>query len=207
MSADPSVAGDAPRPLRHLPVVALTEPELLDIVRAGVRRAGGDPSVLTTSATDTDALRSSRTGGHDVVIALCGAAAVMQVLQLVRELGGRPIPVLSLSVGEAGPRVLPASVTLLSDASLRDLEIPVPALEDDAMRTMLWDQLRHAHAEERHHLVEVDGRPALEELGMALGGGRGFGEHGWAFLAAGAAGVLAGRLAASNRRWRAQLDA
>jgi hypothetical protein len=47
-----------------------------------------------------------------------------------------------------------------------------------------------------HHLVEVDPRPAYDELGLDLGGA-GLGQ-----LAAAAAGVLAGRLAARNERWR-----
>ena len=53
------------------------------------------------------------------------------------------------------------------------------------------------------HLVDVDGHPALEELAK-----RGTPVEGdlVGLLAAGAAGVLTGRLVDGNRRWRAQLD-
>jgi hypothetical protein len=57
-----------------------------------------------------------------------------------------------------------------------------------------------------HHLVEVDGSPAVHELrarGLDVRTmGRGIDDDPAFFLAAGAAGVLAGRLAAENRRWR-----
>jgi hypothetical protein len=85
---------------------------------------------------------------------------------------------------------------------LRDLNIPVPLLEEET-RTAIWDALRSALVEERHHLVEVDGRPALDELterGTATAGEE------LQLLAVGAAGVLAGRMAAANRKWRAQLS-
>lgn len=188
--------------LRHLPVLMLTEPALLDIVLAGVHRAGDDPTCLTIRQTDRDTVRPALSGVHEVVIALCEASA-SDAVRGVMEVGGRPIVVLSLHGGDMGPIVSTASLTFLADRAFRDLEVPVPAVDDDGTRTMLWDQLRVVQAEDRHHLVEVDGRPALEGLS----------EHGtstpadaWACLASGAAGVLAGRMAASNRRWRAQLD-
>ena len=56
-----------------------------------------------------------------------------------------------------------------------------------------------------HQLVEVDGQPAVEELRDrrmdVRSMGRGIDDDPAFFLAAGAAGVLAGRLAAENRRW------
>ena len=204
MTADPSLAHGTSRSLHHVPVILLTDPRLLEIVRAGVRRAGGDPLLLTTPRADLATLRAVATAAHEAVIALCDVSAVVDAVGAVRELGGRPIPVLSLSGDDASPSVSDASVSLVADVHLRDLEIPVPAVDDDVARRMLWDQLRDARVEDRHHLVEVDGRPALEELAAA--GTAPPGDH-WACLAAGAAGVLAGRIAASSRRWRAQLDA
>jgi hypothetical protein len=89
--------------------------------------------------------------------------------------------------------------------------VPVPALEDDTQRARIWDALRAARLEERHQLVEVDGRPALDELASRRieprSMGRGVDDDPACFLAAGAAGVLAGRLAEGNRRWRAEGDA
>jgi len=70
----------------------------------------------------------------------------------------------------------------------------------------VWEALRARKLEERHQLVEVDGRPALDrldELGLEMDSmGRTAKDDPAFFLAAGAAGVLAGRLAASSRRWR-----
>jgi hypothetical protein len=51
-----------------------------------------------------------------------------------------------------------------------------------------------------HHLVEVDARPALEELGDLAG-------DSLSALAAAAAGVLAGRIVVGDRRWRAEAEA
>lgn len=204
MAADPQRDHDPPGPLGHVPVVLLTDPLLLDVVRAGVRRAGGDPPLRSAPGVELRTLRAAPPGAEETVIALCDATALVDAVNAVRELGGRAIPVLCLSDVGAAPRVSATSLSLLANASLRDLEIPVPAVDDDAMRSILWDQLRAARVEDRHHLVEVDGRPALEELaaeGTAPPADR------WACLAAGAAGVLAGRIRASSRRWRAQLDA
>ena len=49
-----------------------------------------------------------------------------------------------------------------------------------------------------HHVVEVDPKPAFEELGLDPS------QATFGALAAAAAGVLAGRLAVANRRWRAE---
>ena len=81
----------------------------------------------------------------------------------------------------------------------------VPVLPDD-QRTAMWDALRAARLEERHRLVEADGRPGiagLEAAGVAVRSmGRAPAEDPAFFLAGGAAGVLAGRLAAGRARWR-----
>ena len=86
------------------------------------------------------------------------------------------------------------------------MNVPVPVLGDDGQRTAVWDALRSRKLEETHHLVEVDGAPAVDELrarGIDVRSmGRGIDDDPAFFLAAGAAGVLAGRLAAENRRWR-----
>ena len=58
--------------------------------------------------------------------------------------------------------------------------------------------------------MEVDGQPAVDELGArgmdVRSMGRGIEDDPAFFLAAGAAGVLAGRLAAENRRWQGSTD-
>ena len=60
--------------------------------------------------------------------------------------------------------------------------------------------------EERHQLVEVAGGPALDllrERGVRVASmGRSVDEDPAFFLAAGAAGILAGRMAVGDRAWR-----
>jgi hypothetical protein len=124
-------------------------------------------------------------------------------------LGGRPIPALRLSFADARARhrgVSHHSLTILRDVCLVETNVPVPVLEDATQRAAVWEALRGAGLEERHQLVEVDGRPATDELVArhidVRSMGRGVDEDPAFFLAAGAAGVLAGRMAAEHRRWR-----
>lgn len=135
------------------------------------------------------------------------------VLNAARQLGGRPIPALRLSFADERERhrgLSHHSVTILRDVCLVDVNVPVPTLEDPGQRKVVWDALRAAELEERHHLVEVDGRPALDELrarGVHIQTmGRTVEDDPAFFLAAGAAGVLAGRMAAGDRRWRTDAD-
>jgi hypothetical protein len=85
------------------------------------------------------------------------------------------------------------------------VNVAVPAL-DDPERTVVWEALRAAKLEERHQLVEADGRPALAELerrSVAVDSmGRTVDDDPVFFLSAGAAGVMAGRMAAGSRRYR-----
>jgi hypothetical protein len=78
----------------------------------------------------------------------------------------------------------------------------VPALEDDERRQMIWGSLREARLEDRHQLVETTGRPALDllaEHGIEPESmGRKVSDDPEFFLAAGAAGVLAGRMSAGG---------
>jgi hypothetical protein len=130
-------------------------------------------------------------------------------LNAAATLGGRPIPALRVSFADARERhrgLSHHSRTILRDVCLVETDVPVPVLDDRGQRDAVWGALREADPGGRHHLVEVDGRPAHEELVardvVVRSMGRGF-EHDPAFfLAAGAAGVLAGRLAAGNRAWR-----
>jgi hypothetical protein len=199
MNPNPSATDDTVSPLRHLPVIVLNDAVLLDVVLAGVRRAGGDPDIHALRRADSAMLRTALSSGAEVVVAVCEFSSMIEVIRTVRDLGGRPIPVLSIRGGDDGPSVSPASLSLLADPDLTDLEIPVPTTDDDGTRRLLWDQLRRVRSEDRHHLVEVDGRPAVDDRP----GGPSRPVDSWAALAAGAAGVLAGRMAASDRRWRA----
>jgi uncharacterized protein DUF3866 len=145
--------------------------------------------------TDTTWGVSALASGHALM-----AAATLQ---------GRPIPALRVSFADARERhrgLSHHSLTILADVCKVDVNVPVPVLEHEAQRSAVWEALRSRQLEEIHRLVEVDGTPAVEELRArdldVRTMGRGIEDDLAFFLAAGAAGVLAGRLAAENRRWR-----
>ena len=123
-------------------------------------------------------------------------------------LGGRPVAALRISFADDRPRhhgVSHHSLTILGQVCTAEVTVAVPVLEG-AERSAVWDALRTARLEERHQLVEADGRPALAELERAGVRGESMGrtpaDDPAFFLAAGAAGVLAGRMAATTRTWR-----
>jgi hypothetical protein len=141
------------------------------------------------------------------------ALASGHALMAARTLDGRPIPALRVSFADGRERhhgVSHHSLTILADVCKVDVNVPVPVLPDDEQRSAVWDALRGRGLEDVHHLVEVDGQPAVEEL-RARGidvrtMGRGIEDDPVFFVAAGAAGILAGRIAAENRRWRQSTD-
>jgi hypothetical protein len=126
-------------------------------------------------------------------------------------LGGRPIAALRMSFTDPRDRhrgVSHHSLTALGRVALAPVHVAVPAIDDEARRVLVWNALRAAKLEERHQLVEVTGQPALdllEERGIEVRTmGRGVHDDPEFFLAAGAAGVLAGRMAVGDRAWRAR---
>ncbi|HEU4356143.1 MAG TPA: DUF3866 family protein, partial [Actinomycetota bacterium] len=123
-------------------------------------------------------------------------------------LQGRPVAALRVSLADPRERhrgLSHHSVTILRDVCAVDVNVAVPTL-DEPLRSVVWDALRAARLEDRHQLVEADGRPALAELERRAVEvrtmGRAPSEDPPFFLAAGAAGVLAGRMAAGSRRYR-----
>jgi hypothetical protein len=169
-------------------VIVLTDPSQVDVVTARVTRAGGVAPRMIAWSGPTEVPAALEAGG--VVLLTCRPDEARSAVHALIDVGARPIPTLGIDGDATAPRLSPSTRALLADPGLSDLEVPVPAVADDDTRRRLWDQLREIGAENRHHLVEVDGGP----------------EGGWASLAAGAAGVLAGRRAAGDRRWRADLD-
>jgi hypothetical protein len=130
-------------------------------------------------------------------------------LMAARTLEGTPVPALRVSFADERDRhrgVSHHSLTILGDVCTVDVNVPVPILADEEQRAAVWDALRSKKLEELHHLVEVDGAPGIDELRArdldVRTMGRGIDDDPAFFLAAGAAGVLAGRMAAENRRWR-----
>jgi hypothetical protein len=140
-------------------------------------------------------------GASDIESAMSlNAAAILE---------GRPIAALRVSFADARKRhrgVSHHSITALSRVALRPVHVAVPALDDEGRRTTVWDALRGAGLNRSHQLVEVTGQPALDllaERGIPMESmGRSVADDPEFFLAAGAAGVLAGRLAAGDRAWR-----
>ncbi|MGZ8571178.1 MAG: DUF3866 family protein [Actinomycetota bacterium] len=136
------------------------------------------------------------------------ALASGHALMAAATLKGRPVAALRVSFADERSRhrgVSHHSLTILRDVCRTDVNIAVPVL-DEPERTVVWDALRASKLEERHQLVEADGRPALAELdrrGVTVTSmGRGPAEDPALFLSAGAAGVMAGRMAAGSRRYR-----
>ena len=123
-------------------------------------------------------------------------------------LGGRAVACLRLSFSDGRERhrgLSHHSRTILGSVCVSEVDVAVPSLPED-QREVVWDALRADRLEERHRLVESDGRPGLAALiaaGVAVTSmGRAPDDDPAFFLAGGAAGVLAGRLAAGRSRWR-----
>jgi hypothetical protein len=134
------------------------------------------------------------------------ALASGHVLNAAEALGGLPVAALRVSFADTRPRhrvVSHHSLTILEKVCTARANVAVPILDDERERDAVWEALRARKLEEKHQLVEVDGRPALtklEELGFEIESmGRTPKDDPAFFLAAGAAGVLAGRLAAGSR--------
>ena len=165
-----------------------------EVLRADVIVVSDGPGNLGTDTTwGVSALRSGES------------------LNAVATLAGLPVPALRVSFADDRARhrgLSHHSRTILTDVCKVACNVPVPALEEP-QRSAVWDALRTAGLEERHQLVEVDGRPALEELGARgvapTSMGRGIDDDPAFWLAAGAAGVLAGRMVVESRRWRSTL--
>jgi hypothetical protein len=125
-------------------------------------------------------------------------------------LDGRPVAALRMSFADPRPRhrgVSHHSLTALSRVVRTPVHVAVPSLPEGGQRDRIWEALRRAGLEARHQLVEAPGEPAMDLLrdrGVEVRSmGRTPSEDPAFFLAAGAAGVLAGRMAAADRAWRA----
>ncbi len=137
------------------------------------------------------------------------ALASGHALNAAQALGGRPVAALRISFADARERhraVSHHSLTILEKVCAPGANVAVPTLDDEVQRHAVWDALRSRSLEERHQVVEVDGRPALarlQELGVEIESMKRTPREDPAFfLAAGAAGVLAGRMAAGSKRYR-----
>jgi hypothetical protein len=178
-----------------VPIVLVQTSTLLPVVVAGAARAGRRPAVsVARDEADVPDLLQRGTDAELVILKVEAPDRLPERVESFVARGGRPIPSL---VAHLGSGVDPACVAMLQMLPA-GLNVAVPSLEDDGERRRLWDSLRRPGLDERHHLVDVDGHPALAELaaqGPVVEGDV------VELLAAGAAGVLGGRMVAGNRRW------
>ena len=176
-----------PGGLRGAPVVIVPDPSWTELARRGALRAGAQPTVLILPGDGPRMgiqLLVAYAEGVDVTIIERGSGEVMT---LARILGGRPIPALPLPD--------PHAVERLFEGCEVDVDVPLPSLEG-VERESLRGAIEPLALHDVHHLVEVDPRPAFDDLGMEIAGAPP------AALTAAAAGVLAGRVTIRSRRWR-----
>lgn len=177
--ADPDAAG-----LRGTPVILALDPVALARATHGARRSGRlEPEVLT----DIDGLGPRLLRSTAEVIAVeAPEGAAGGTLAAVRALGGRPLPAPPLPDAEAVGRFLAGCPV--------DLDLAIPSSEP--ARGHAREVVLELGLDATHQIVEVDPRAAFAGMHGNLGGSR------LAELTAAATGVLAGRVAAENRRWR-----
>ncbi|HVF08996.1 MAG TPA: hypothetical protein VNC60_10500 [Actinomycetota bacterium] len=177
-----------PGGLRNAPVVVLHDARVVEIVRVGVRRSGGASVAVVDlpvgSVAGAELLRAASTAEVTLVVPPDGAAP--SVLVAARALSGRPLPVVPLDDHAAAHAMLRGCDV--------DLDVAVPSV-GGATRALIRRAADGLGLFSDHHVVEVDPRPGLAQNERA-------GPASLLELTAAATGVLAGRIAAENRRWR-----
>jgi hypothetical protein len=174
-----------PGGLRNTPVVVLTAEALAPLVTTGSIRAGGaDVGAVDIGSgpMGAGALHAARTS--EVLLIVVRPEAACDALVTARALDGRPLPVVPFGDPAAAHRML--------EGCWVDLDVAIPSVEAerDGLRTIA----ENLGLFTSHHVVEVDPRAGLEGRDPA---GSTLDE-----LTAAATGVLAGRIASGNRRWR-----
>ncbi|HEY6567927.1 MAG TPA: hypothetical protein VI341_10465 [Actinomycetota bacterium] len=183
------------------PIVLVPTHDLVPIVTAGATRAGRGPTISVSSERGSGAvaMMEGATGNEMAVVSFQDRAAVNELAFLLVDQGARLIPAL---VARLGVGVEPTCLDWLGELPVGS-NVAVPSLDEDVERRRLWASLHDAGASERHHVLDVDGRPALDEL---LSQGRPVEGDQLELLAVGAAGVLAGRMVVAGRRWQRSIE-
>jgi hypothetical protein len=200
-----------PAPFSRL-LARLRETGLLDAVVTSGQAFGGDLEAVTVYSA---LLAARHVAGADVIVAgdgpgntgtdltwgstSIGSAAVLNAAAV---LGGRPVAALRMSFADPRERhrgLSHHSITSLARVVLTPVEVAVPLMPDGPRRREIWTALRARGILDRHPATEADGDPALDLLdanGVHVESmGRTIAQDPEFFLAAGAAGVVAGRLA------------
>jgi hypothetical protein len=177
-----------PGGLRNAPVVVLHDAPLAEIVRIGARGAGEASmtvvDLMVGSVVGAELLRAASTA--DVILVVASGAAASSALVAARALSGRPLPVVPLDDHAAAHAMLRACDVVL--------DVAVPSV-DGPTRALIRGAADRLGLFSDHHVVEVDPRPGLAQTENAD-------DASLLELTAAATGVLAGRIAAENRRWR-----
>ena len=196
---------------------AMRSSALVDAVVTTGQAFGGDIETVNVftgmlaayAVADADVIVVGDGPGNTGTNTTWGATDVESAMALnaAAILGGRPVAALRVSFTDPRERhrgVSHHALTALRRVTLVPTHVAVPAIGDEHRRSVVWDALRSARLEERHQLVEATGQPALDllrERGVEVESmGRPIEEDPEFFLAGGAAGVLAGRMA--KGRWR-----
>lgn len=207
-----------PAPLSRLPAT-LREAGLLDTVVSTGQAFGGDLEAVNVF---TGLLAARHVAGADVIVVgdgpgntgtgtAWGATDVASAMALNAAgiLGGRPVAALRISFADSRERhrgVSHHSITALARVAQVSAHVAVPSIQDEERRVAVWSALRSHRLHEKHQLVEATGQPAtdlLDRRGISVRSmGRSFADDPEFFLSPGAAGVLAGRMAAADRIWR-----
>jgi hypothetical protein len=172
-----------PLGLASTPVVLLPEASTADVALAGVARAGRTPAVARLEGPIPAlglALLAATAAGDEVIVL---TEAEGRHVDLVRILGGRAV--VALAAADQTVRAWLAETELGAD-------VPVPATDE-----RLSSAFASLGLEATHQLIQVDPMPAFDEAEVRRR------DRAVPVLTAAAAGVLAGRIAAANRRWRA----
>lgn len=175
--------------LRNVPIVVVVSRAPAELVRAGAERAGKVHVVEAAPSAHRPLgarLIELVADSAEAVFTIARSDEVARALTTARALGGRPLPVL--------PFDDPVAARTMLEGCDVELDIALPSIGDAA-----WSEIRRVADElgifDAHHPIEVDPRPALRDEGAIA-------DRTLHDLAAAATGVLAGRIAAGNRRWR-----
>jgi hypothetical protein len=200
-------------------VDALRRSELLDAVVTTGQAFGGD---LEAVSVFSGLLAARAVAGADVIVVgdgpgntgtgtTWGASDVSSAMSLnaAAILEGRPVAALRISFADPRERHRGVShhvLTALARVAMTSVHVAVPVIQDEARRSEVWDALISEGLHVRHQMVEANGRPALDLLadrGVDVTSmGRSVDDDPEFFLAAGAAGVLAGRMATASKLWQ-----
>jgi hypothetical protein len=190
-------------------VHSLKQAELLDVTCTAGHAFGGDLEAVNpfsgmaalTTAGEVDAIVVSMGPGVVGTGTALGFTAMEQgpLLDAAGALGGRPIACLRISFVDPRARHYGIShhcLTALTLGAQRRCTVAVPQLLDD-QAGVVAKQLKESGLDQRHDLVEADGVQAIQravDAGVELYSmGRSLEDNPEYFLAAGAAGAIAGR--------------